>query len=1031
MRIAGRKSSRHTPCAVRPTATGFFSEARGFWRTAHGVCLLLFLFHLLFAATTSAGDNITLQHLKAGWDKPARTYKPHTRWWWPGNALTKANITWQLEQMAGQGIGGVEIMSAWKVYEKGNVEYLTPEFLGLVKHAVREAKRLDMEAAITFSPGWGFGGSWVPKEDQSKVLCMGSTELNGGTHFDAALPLPECRIGKHPELKASDPPGKIVAVVAGRIVGKDQIDPDSLTVLTGRLKTTCGACVSPACAAGTAAPQKHEVHVGQVLKAATGVLAWDVPPGRWRLMAFWLEYTGQECSAQSFQPRPMIIDHLNPGAVQRYCEHLGGVLQKTVGDEFGSTVDSFFCDSFEVHPLIGSLIWSTDTLAGFKTSTGYDLTKYLPALWCDIGPLTSRVRYDLGAYLHRLGLKSVFKTFNDWCDAHHVQARIQPHYRFTQELVQGAGATARPETEVTTCRFEPVADPRKATVSGARFYGRDFVSAEAYTFIHPARYRTDLQDLKIATDAFLRDGITQIYNHGYFASPELYVAPSRDFPWANRISHWNTWWKYYHHVANYVARCCFLLRQGQPVADVLIYSPQATAWSKRAIWGSTRRVMPYGNLAKTLVANGYDFDIVNDDLLQHRAAFRNGRIEINGLAYRMLILPGTTVVPIETMRAIGDLARAGGTVVALDQLPQTAAGLQNHEANDRELQQIAGRLFGSGEAKPHSGIFLPEYKIGSAVFNPGRQPCKPTPPLDDPQRQLLGLLKQLAPPDFALTGGVQSDGLTFIHKRIDDVDVYFVCNIQPNPVVTEVTFRVTGKTPQRWNAVNGLTSPVVDYRADAGGTTLGVEFEPWESAFFVFVPGSVPLAQPVVANRLKRPTPETFPITGTWRMKLTGHGFETLEATPDSLASWTDSPRTRHFSGTGRYEIEFTLPAERPAKDARVLLDLGRVGNIAEVELNAEPVGVTWMVPYRLDVTHAIHAGKNRLTVHVTNTLINYVSGLKEPPDVPADLQPRLGAANPAIYPMGSWGWHEMNETELPPSGLLGPVRIVVQGRHE
>ncbi len=83
----------------------------------------------------------TLRTLKAGWEKPARTFKPHTRWWWPGNALTKTDITWQLEQMAAQGIGGVEIMSAWKMYERGNVEYLTPEFLALVKHAVAEAKR--------------------------------------------------------------------------------------------------------------------------------------------------------------------------------------------------------------------------------------------------------------------------------------------------------------------------------------------------------------------------------------------------------------------------------------------------------------------------------------------------------------------------------------------------------------------------------------------------------------------------------------------------------------------------------------------------------------------------------------------------------------------------------------------------------------------------------------------------------------------------------------------------------------------------
>jgi hypothetical protein len=160
-------------------------------------------------------------------------------------------------------------------------------------------------------------------------------------------------------------------------------------------------------------------------------------------------------------------------------------------------------------------------------------------------------------------------------------------------------------------------------------------------------------------------------------------------------------------------------------------------------------------------------------------------------------------------------------------------------------------------------------------------------------------------------------------------------------------------------------------------------------------------------------------------MKLAGHGFETFETNLSALASWTDAPRTRHFSGTGRYEIDFTLPAEQLTDGARLTLDLGRVGNIAEVELNGQAVGVAWMAPHRLDVTRAVRAGKNRLVVLVTNTLINYVAGLESPPDVPADLQPRLGKANPAIYPQGDEFRHEMRETDLPPSGLMGPVRII------
>ena len=83
------------------------------------------------------------------------------------------------------------------------------------------------------------------------------------------------------------------------------------------------------------------------------------------------------------------------------------------------------------------------------------------------------------------------------------------------------------------------------------------------------------------------------------------------------------------------------------------------------------------------------------------------------------------------------------------------------------------------------------------------------------------------------------------------------------------------------------------------------------------------------------------------------------------------------------------------------------------------------MSPYKLDISHAVHPGKNKLVVLVTNQLVNYVSGLKEAPDVPVELQGRLGKANPEIYKQSNIAKRDMSETDLPPSGLIGPVQIV------
>ena len=164
--------------------------------------------------------------LKAAWLRPARTYRPHTRWWWPGGAVTSEGITWELEQMSAQGMGGVEIMIPWVMYAQGNIEFLSEEWLQVVKHAVQEAARLDMEVAITFSPGWCFGGYWVPPTERSKVLTRAWVDVSGPRAFNQPLPayapLDSAAAREDlPESFLSDAPDEnsVVAAVAGEIAG--------------------------------------------------------------------------------------------------------------------------------------------------------------------------------------------------------------------------------------------------------------------------------------------------------------------------------------------------------------------------------------------------------------------------------------------------------------------------------------------------------------------------------------------------------------------------------------------------------------------------------------------------------------------------------------------------------------------------------------------------------------------------------------------------------------------------------------------
>ena len=103
------------------------------------LALLLSAAHIL---TAQNPEVISFDSIRSNFKNPPADCWPHTRWWWPGNPVSKAEITHELEEMRAHGIRGVEQISMSEVYEKGNIPYLSDEFMEMLKHTVQEAKRL-------------------------------------------------------------------------------------------------------------------------------------------------------------------------------------------------------------------------------------------------------------------------------------------------------------------------------------------------------------------------------------------------------------------------------------------------------------------------------------------------------------------------------------------------------------------------------------------------------------------------------------------------------------------------------------------------------------------------------------------------------------------------------------------------------------------------------------------------------------------------------------------------------------------------
>lgn len=144
----------------------------------------------------------------------------------------------------------------------------------------------------------------------------------------------------------------------------------------------------------------------------------------------------------------------------------------------------------------------------------------------------------------------------------------------------------------------------------------------------------------------------------------------------------------------------------------------------------------------------------------------------------------------------------------------------------------------------------------------------------------------------------------------------------------------------------------------------------------------------------------------------------------------------KHFSGTAIYCKDFILSKKEYAKkeSTQIMLDLGRVENIAEVSINGSPSTLIWKAPYTINVTGLLKEGTNTIEIKVTNLYPNRMIGDESlPEENEYDVHGQLYRF-PDWYLQGeynerkrvlfsSWKHYHANDPLLE-AGLLGPVRL-------
>ena len=333
----------------------------------------------------------------------------------------------------------------------------------------------------------------------------------------------------------------------------------------------------------------------------------------------------------------------------------------------------------------------------------------------------------------------------------------------------------------------------------------------------------------------------------------------------------------------------------------------AVFYNAEGEWAGGKYELFY-DICRTLTQNNIDFDIIPQDTLKE-AEVKNNRLLVNGEDYGALIVSRCESLPRECLSVLNRLSTSGLDVIFVNGAPSKTA---------------------EGEAISKNSAF-------ETVT-------------------LKSLLKNIKGKGYCQLScqGKGTNNLRFYHVQRGKEDIYLFSN---EGIYEDLEARVFLKQSGECLIYEPWHNKC--YRGEAKNSSLDLHLEKGNMLFVIFG-NEVPSYLPIFKKEAKRVKVEIpFDIS----IKQEGESEYRMIEEASSLFDISAPDKYPEFSGNVCYEGTFI------AKKGFEVLDLGQVGEVAEVWLNGICLGTRINAPYKFDMAGAQKTGENRLKVVVTANL--------------------------------------------------------------